>query len=728
MNSFIAELRRRNVFNVTGGYAVVAWLLMQLAAVLESSLHLPSWFDTLVTVLVLIGFPFAVLLSWILQFSPEGITRTLKNPEIDDASHSKHTITIFSLTGIIAIALMALIWQHLGNNSNAQPTSDTSPVPVSTTQNSQATASAPAKDATSANLQSIAVLPFEDFSASNDQSYFGRGISEELLNVLSRVRGLRVVSRTSSFAFTGSDSTVSEIADTLQVAHILEGSVRKSGGTIRITAQLINTKNDEHIWSQTYDRSLSAENLFAVQDEIASAIVSQLKGRLTVVPIEASGKTLSLQAYELYLEARENQQLRTPQSLALAIDGFTKVIDLDPTFAHAYSGLSSTYLLMKSYAGLDSKTAQNKAAPLMARALELAPSSAEVLTSAAFLAADENSIASIAKAEQYAIQAIQANENYAQAYFILAGILWDKGQLNDAITNYKQARALDPLSTIVLGNLARIYLYVGDQASAKSIGNDLLRLHPTLPFGSVVLADVAYDEGQYARAHAYLQDAYALNKESSLTKDNLRRIYNLVGMYEHALKYQNNVVSQVWYSIYTNDLGAAAAQLPKVKELADVGWFLYYLRQYDKTKQIVSGYIQAYKLLERPIDDSISAEFIVALAHIQKSLGEDNSKAMTLLANYFENKPVLEISDKKDLKLRVLFAILSGDRVASYTLIDRMLTLDYILIFIDPIFDEVRADPSFIERQEQMQVLRNKHQLEVQSQLSSPKVNWLVID
>ncbi|GAC14186.1 tetratricopeptide repeat protein [Aliiglaciecola lipolytica] len=716
MNSFIAELRRRNVFNVIGGYAVVGWLLMQLAVVLESALYLPAWFDTLSTVLVVIGFPIAVLLSWLFQFTAKGFKRTAKNPVLSNAEHSKNTIIIFTLTGLISAALISAMWFHLSNSSKSETNLEV---------NKQVSDSK-VEEVLSSATQSIAVLPFNDFSASNDQGYFGHGISEELLNLLSRIKGLRVVSRTSSFAFFGKDSTVKEIAQVLKVAHILEGSVRKSGNTIRITAQLINAKTDEHIWSETYDRPLSAQNLFAVQDEIASEIIQKLKGKLTVVPLADSDKTLSLQAYELYLQARENQKLRSPESLRLAVAGFTKVIDLDPQFAHAYSGLSETYLLMEAYAGMNKQESQDKASPLVARALELAPNSAEVLASAAYLEKDKNTATSIKQAQQYANQAIEANQNYANAYFLLGGILWEQGKLNDAIEQYKKARTLDPLSINILSNLARIYVSIDDKASAKSIGNDLVRLHPTLPFGYSVLADLAIKTGKYTDAHVMLQNAYFLNPQSTTIQKGLAKVYNLTGLYQHAIYYHDTPASQVWFGIYTNNLALATSELPKVTEMTDVAWFLYYLRQFTKTKQIVDAYIKAYKLLDRPIENTVSADFFIALAHTRKTLGENNEQLFRMLNEYFPIKSPQEVDNINELNQRALFAILKGDYQQSYRWIDRMIALGYISTFIDPIYDEIRQSADFKTRLRKMQALRDKYRLEIEAQLNNAGPEWMV--
>ena len=336
MNNLFSELKRRNIFRVTGVYAVVGWLLIQMGNALETSLDMPSWFDKLVTTLVLIGFPVAMVLAWAFEMTPDGVKPTLKVAEGESVTDKTGKTLNGVLVGLLAVALVVIAWQNFGS-SKADPQQTVEVQSSEDESGSEAETTEEAK-------QSIAVLPFEDFSEDKTQDYFARGISEELLNVLARIDGLRVASRTSAFAFKDEGKSVSEIAEALDVAHVLEGSIRKSRTTLRITAQLIDTSNDEHLWSDTYDRPLTAENLFQIQDEISEAIVTALKGKLTIKPPEASGRTLSLEAYETYLKAREDHNKRLPEPLKTAEVGFKKVIRLDPNFAPAYSGLADTYM------------------------------------------------------------------------------------------------------------------------------------------------------------------------------------------------------------------------------------------------------------------------------------------------------------------------------------------------------------------------------------------------
>jgi len=259
---------------------------MQVVAVMTPALNLPDWVDSFFAVALIIGFPIAVLLAWAFEMTPEGVKRTenvADGESITGQTGRKLDYTIIG--GLVLVGALVIGSRFMPQKMSAP---DVPEVVVQTD----------LVEPTEVDEKiSIAVLPFEDFSSDKDQDYFAKGISEELLNVLARIDGLRVSSRTSSFAFKERNASTGEIAEALNVKHILEGSIRKSGATLRITAQLIKTENDEHMWSETYDRPLTAENIFAIQDEIAAAIVAELKGRLSIGETEESDRTASLEAY-----------------------------------------------------------------------------------------------------------------------------------------------------------------------------------------------------------------------------------------------------------------------------------------------------------------------------------------------------------------------------------------------------------------------------------------------
>ena len=283
MNLF-TELKRRKVFKIGAAYVVVAWLVVQAASIAFPAFDAPSWVLRVFILIAFLGLPIALVFAWAFDFHPDGI---------QSETRSRSDKLIFVIAALLVA--LAFAWYFKGQPANRAG----DPLPV-------AAAPAPKPAPPAVNPQSVAVLPFVNMSGDKDNEFFSDGISEELLNALVRVDGLGVASRTSSFAFKGKTVAASEIAGQLKVRYILEGSVRKQGSTVRITAQLIDASDDRHVWSQTYDRQLT--DIFKIQDDIANAIVTAVRGTLGKQPgraVEVRADTDNMQAYELYLKARE---------------------------------------------------------------------------------------------------------------------------------------------------------------------------------------------------------------------------------------------------------------------------------------------------------------------------------------------------------------------------------------------------------------------------------------
>ncbi len=340
MSGLLKELGRRNVFRAAGVYAVVGWLLAQVAGTLESALTLPDWFDTVVVAFLLIGFPIVLIFAWAFEMTPEGIKLTAEVPEGESvAAKTGRALDYAILTGLAVVVVLVVA-------DRVMP--QTAPAPVGV-------AATAAADPAAA---SIAVLPFTDLSPDSDQEYFSDGIAEEILNVLVRFDDLKVASRTSSFGFKGQEALgIPLIAEKLNVRHVLEGSVRKQGESVRITAQLIDAQTDQHLWSETYDRTLTAENLFAIQDDIANAIVAQLGLVIDSADgapaINIQADTQDLDAYEAFLEARALFTARNNLTLPEIIAIFEHVVDQDPNFARGWAGLSAAYMVSPSWGIMD---------------------------------------------------------------------------------------------------------------------------------------------------------------------------------------------------------------------------------------------------------------------------------------------------------------------------------------------------------------------------------------
>ena len=349
MNSFLAELRRRNIFRVAAAYLVVSWLVMQVVATIGAAAGMPDWTDSLALILLVTGFPIVLFIAWAFELTPEGLNKTeeASEPAASKPLGTSDYVLIASVVAVVAVAgLQTLTPQgDVGTAATGTPTiEDTSAIVLS--------------EPLPVTANSIAVLPFADLSPGGDQAYFGDGIAEEILNVLARIDGLQVTSRTSAFAFRSqSELGIRQIAAELRVRHILEGSVRKAGDTLRITAQLIDAETDAHLWSETFDHPATAANIFAVQDEIASAIAAELSVHLGMeVELEAASSrndTDELSAYDAYLQGREYFINRSYTNFPLAIDRFERAVEIDPGFARAWAELALAYSVAISWAMVD---------------------------------------------------------------------------------------------------------------------------------------------------------------------------------------------------------------------------------------------------------------------------------------------------------------------------------------------------------------------------------------
>lgn len=329
----LAELKRRKVFNVAAGYAVVGWLVIEVAATIAPQLNFPEWVPRLITLLILLGFPVALVMAWIFEVTPEGVKLDAK------ASGSKRVFV-----GAAVLAVLALGW-YLHDRVLPTPTATATIAAARTT-----SAAAAAAAAAAAPAESIAVLPFVNMSADPDNVYFSDGLSEEILNSLARIDGMQVVGRTSSFQFKGRNEDLRVIGEKLGVASVLEGSVRREGDKARITAQLIRTSDGIHLWSQTYDRTL--KDTLAVQLDIAEQVAAALNVVLDEKQREVMRKAgvRNVDAFiayqkglKLYDDAHSKPEIGLLQGLRLANAEFARATTLEPDFHEPYFAAADLY-------------------------------------------------------------------------------------------------------------------------------------------------------------------------------------------------------------------------------------------------------------------------------------------------------------------------------------------------------------------------------------------------
>jgi len=444
--SLLAELKRRNVVKVGAAYLLVAWLVVQAASIGFPAFDAPAWALRVFILVLLLGFPIAVVMAWMLEMTPDGL-------RVEAAPSGNKT-----MIGIaVLLAVLAVAWYYRG-----QPTVRASAVPVG-----EVGARAPSGPEP-ALAKSIAVLPFLNMSSDTGNQFFADGISEELLNVLVKVPELGVASRTSSFAYKGKEMGAAQIARELKVSYILEGSVRKSGDKVRITAQLIDAVHDRHLWSETYDRKL--DDIFAIQDEIANAIVAALRGSLTTTTkpapvVKVRADTENMQAYELYLKARENFIAR--RDLAATTDMFQRVVQLDPKFARGWEGLAAVSAVAPSWGETD-RDYTALAAEAADRALALDPSLSMPWAVKAQIREGAWPIDFAGQLSDYD-KAITADPRNATA-LLWRGITWTElGFFDRALADLDRAVALEPDYLNVTRHKALALLFAGKEEEAIAL-------------------------------------------------------------------------------------------------------------------------------------------------------------------------------------------------------------------------------------------------------------------
>ena len=484
-----AELKRRNVYKVAVAYAVVGWLVIQVTATIVPALHLPDGLTSAVVVLILVGFPVALVIAWAFEMTPEGMKRTADvSPDDVLPRWSRRKFGAF-VVGASVIAAALLAYQFFK--------SATAPA----TEQIAATKSIPQK--------SIAVLPFLNLSADKNDEYLSDGMTEELLNVLTKVKSLHVPGRSSSFAFKGKneDDIFRKVGEQLHVNTVLEGSVRKAGDKLRITAQLVNVADGYHLWSETYDRDM--KDILAMESDVARRVVEALQVQLGVDEERAFAKkpTENPEAHRLYLLGRYHFAKFTRAGWTNAIHYFEQALQVDPNFALAYCGLADTY----GWAGgqlMPGREAWAKEMELAQKALDLDPNLAEAHLS---MGTALFSVLGPHASEKELDRAEELNPNLPLIYDQYGWTFSEMGRFDDAIAAEKKALQLDPLNTFLNTDLAFFLYWAHRYEEATTQIRKTLELDPNNAFAHSILGWCLIWKGNKAEATAEFQKATTLD-------------------------------------------------------------------------------------------------------------------------------------------------------------------------------------------------------------------------
>lgn len=470
-NHFISELKRRNVIKVGIAYAITGWLIIQVMDTVSPQLNFPDWIAPFFTIVVLCLFPIVLIVAWAFEITPEGIKPTVKiEPKTSMTKTTGKKINKLIIASL-SLALIFMVVERTFFAGGALIAHNNEEMP------------------------SIAVLPFVNMSSDVENEYFSDGLSEELLNVLAKVEDLRVAGRTSSFKFKGQNDNLTKIGNELQVSHILEGSVRKSSNTIRVTAQLIKVSNGFHVWSETYDRELTSENLFLIQDEISHTVLNELKVRMLAINSsenEEKPLTENLEAYDAYLKASQLIIGTDIRDIEEAITLYKKAIKIDPQFTDAYARLAKAYYRQHTYGNIELDVIKELMRENIDKALLLDGNSARALDAQGryYILIEDNEL--MLSTYEKAIKLMPNDGDVLDGYHIA---LESNNQVDKSTEVLKKAYELDPLNPGYATHYSN-HLASDDPQQALEILNAVIKKNPE------------YSDAYFAKAHLISSDKF----------------------------------------------------------------------------------------------------------------------------------------------------------------------------------------------------------------------------
>ena len=670
--NFFAELKRRNVYKVAVVYAVVGWLLVQIATQVFPFLEIPNWVIRLVIALVAIGFPVALIIAWAFELTPEGIKRS---DDLDPAVRQTRSHAWIYIIGGGAAVSIALFF--LGRFTAAPAES----------------VSAGRTQPTTHLAKSIAVLPFENLSEDKANAYFAEGIQEEILMRLAKIADLKVISRTSTQQYQSKPGNLSEIAKQLGVAHILEGSVQKAADQVRVNVQLINAETDSHIWAERYDRKLI--DIFALETEIAQAIAESLQAKLAgqEEQLAAVKPTNNPDAYDAYLRglAAEGEQLHSVYALEKAAAFYEQAVQLDPAFALAWSRLSRADLDL--YASPNDPTGARRDAGK--HALEMAqkiqPDAPETLLALADYQVLVERDYELAKTTYRRVSRMLPGNSSVP--LSLARIAWRQGHWNEAVAYYEQALVLDPRNSFLLAGVAWNYAELRKFEAARKLCDRALDILPNDLAVMSVKASVYQTEGNLEEAAKLLREVTAENPSLVVFSIKILQL-KLERNFSEAVRMLQNRVTQYPFGSEL-EKGAFTTELALAQHL--IG---------DRTSATETAE-EARKIMEPLCQNQPDNDFAAICLSRAYALSGDRNSALREAKRAIALTPSdqnVAAGPGMEENLALIQTII-GENEGVISTLARLLETPYQsqvsgpltcpLLRLDPVWDPLRSDPAF---------------------------------
>ena len=697
---FLGELKRRNVFRVGAAYLLVAWLLLQIVDIIAPILALPDWFARTVFMLLLLGLPVALLFAWAFELTPDGIRRERdvdRNRSITAMTGRKLD---FVIIGTLAVALAVSLYANFRGTDEQKE--------VTPLQSASGTVS-------------IAVLPFVNRSASADDAFFVDGMHDDLLTQLSKLSAFKVISRTSVMQYRATDKNMRTIGEELGVGHLIEGGVQRAGNRIRINVQLIDARSEGHVWAETYDRELTTDNIFEIQENIAATITRALHATLS--PDEqrriAERPTDSLEAYEAYVIGRQKLSNRTNEDVDQSVQYFKRAVAADSEFAEAFASLAEAYMVRNSNGDLTVDEMLELARPAVERAALLEPNLGVVQNVLGGIAEYEGDFA---RAESHYRRAIELSPSFITAYHWLA-LLSEVhlGRRDEAIALYRKAIELDPVMMVMRANLSLTLMYTGRFEEARQLMRESFALDPdhVLAVSGVALL-LEQPDGRRAEALRWHQRAAQLENRFRLyvaiayrhlgDTDNARRWFESVA--DERPGSPEGLLARWGLAMLDEDRAAAASAARGMLEYSNdtMRWNLplAVLRDDLIASGDIDGAIARYKTYfpaltgDSPIVNISNVDAAVDFALLMKLAGRDDAvESLTeQSAVILESRaPIVFVNAESGLE-RVSIASILEDREGAVAAMRAAIAGSY-LVHVDAErlnrnFDFIRDDPEFL--------------------------------